>query len=786
MAKEAYFRKVEIFHHQSLGRGAYGIVYKAKCDQLLCAAKCIDPIFFGTGDPGVEKMLETFQSECQLLSALKHPNIVQYLGTHRESGMMNTVTLLMELMDSNLHSYLTKHKLEPIPFCLEINFTHDVALALDCLHANSIQHRDLSSKNILLLGEVRAKVSDFGVAKLNDPNSRYSTQTKAPGTMVYMPPEVLVDPPLLSERIDEFSLGVCMIEIMNRSFPNPKPLMQWKDETPDGSTGRHEAEKRATLEIVPELERRSVDISLVHDHLHPLLVLAKECLRRNPLDRPSSKQLCNLLSCLMTTERYQNSVKTRMMISDSSTQCTTDVVVSFDEQTEEIRKQNVELVQQVEDKRKQLDLREMQLKQQEVELERRQTENNQLTSDLHNMQSLLEAAYQENDGKKTELLQLDQTLSLLKSELTDVQQTAQHQTSLVRQLEASLAEKECLLQEMQDALILNIQGEGKRQLSSKDKSHKPLVAVPSHKASGWLGLGFCRPLPQLPLSWSSGVPAPCHPNQAFSQVVSIDNKVCVSISDPQQGNTLLFEYNLSTKSWNDLPPVDISQCSMVFVQNRLTAVGGNCDGNYSARVLGLTSYPIPKWALSYPVMHVARALPSCVYADPYLIVAGGDLLSEAISSVEILDTAKRCWQMVRHVPPHFGTFKRMYACSIENTVYFLGGYEGNSLTNRVLKCNLSGLLHPKILSPWETLSPVPRVGAVFVVFNGQLLALGGYEEQSYKSSSEIHSYNFKSGKWELVSSLCRTLARGLAAVATVNSKEVIVVVGGNFIDIGML
>lgn len=217
---EFKFRQVKICKDQVLGQGAYGIVYRAKCDGLVCAAKYLYPTFFISNDPGANRIAGQFRRECALLSRLKHPNIVQYLGTYDEDGL-DSVVLLMELLDTSLHSYLGEHEASPLPFHLEINICHDVSLAIDYLHANNIHHRDLSCKNILLLGDFRAKVSDFGISRLRDPKSNYSSNTPCPGNILYMPPEVLKVPPDLTETLDEFSFGVVMIQILSRSEPQP-------------------------------------------------------------------------------------------------------------------------------------------------------------------------------------------------------------------------------------------------------------------------------------------------------------------------------------------------------------------------------------------------------------------------------------------------------------------------------------------------------------------------------------------------------------------------------------
>ena len=84
------------------GTSSYGAVCKAKCDQLICAAKLLYLVLFQmqAPDPGKEHRQPFchFELECQFLSRVNHPNIVQYLGTYRDPET-NAQVLLMELMD---------------------------------------------------------------------------------------------------------------------------------------------------------------------------------------------------------------------------------------------------------------------------------------------------------------------------------------------------------------------------------------------------------------------------------------------------------------------------------------------------------------------------------------------------------------------------------------------------------------------------------------------------------------------------------------------------------------
>lgn len=144
------YGEVVVYPEQSLGFGAYGKVCKAKCGQLPCAAKLLHETLFQHNDPGEQFLSDKFEHECEFLSTIRHPNIVQYLTTARDPTTGRAV-LLMELMDESLKKYLER-SVTPLPCHVQVNICHDVALALAYLHSNGVIHRDLSSNNVLITG----------------------------------------------------------------------------------------------------------------------------------------------------------------------------------------------------------------------------------------------------------------------------------------------------------------------------------------------------------------------------------------------------------------------------------------------------------------------------------------------------------------------------------------------------------------------------------------------------------------------------------------------------------
>ena len=219
--QEFSFRNLQLLKNETLGTGSYGAVCKAKCDQLICAAKLLHPVFFQmqVPNPGKEHRQPfcRFEQECQFLSRVNHPYIVQYLGTYRDPET-NAPVLLMELMDESLTHFLESSPGD-IPYHIQVNLCYDIAQALVFLHTSGIIHRDLSSNNVLLIAGSRAKVSDFGMSKFADLNAtRLATMTTCPGIPAFMSPEALDEPPVYTEKLDNFSFGVLLVQILTRSF----------------------------------------------------------------------------------------------------------------------------------------------------------------------------------------------------------------------------------------------------------------------------------------------------------------------------------------------------------------------------------------------------------------------------------------------------------------------------------------------------------------------------------------------------------------------------------------
>ena len=315
------FKNIQLFKEEILGIGSYGKVCRAKCDNLLCAVKIIhetlfDPMAAQQMPRGHEHRLpiRRFEQECEFLNTIRHPNVIQYLGMYRDPDTGLPV-LLMELMDESLTHFL-EIATRSIPYHIQVNICHDIALALTFLHANGIVHRDLSSNNVLLISNVRAKVTDFGMAKLGDLNTRMSrlTFTMCPGTDVYMPPEAVQDQPVYTEKIDCFSFGVIMIQVLTHPFPKPGDRMQRVEIN-------HPGLPRGTVMVcIPEVDRRQNHIGKIEPN-NTLLPIALDCLKDRDVERPSAQELCERVAALKESDTYAEGVRsTQTMVTQRDLQ----------------------------------------------------------------------------------------------------------------------------------------------------------------------------------------------------------------------------------------------------------------------------------------------------------------------------------------------------------------------------------------------------------------------------------------------------------------------------------
>ena len=193
---------------RQLGVGSYGSVEELEVGGVVCAGKKIHETLVEQGNFGAENIATKYVEECQLMSDLRHPHLVQFLGVCFLPNSTLPV-LVMERLLTSLDELLEHNP--DIPLSLKRSILADVARGLVYLHSRSppVIHRDLSAKNVLLNSAMVAKISDLGNARIVNfqPGQLARTLSRIPGTMVYMPPEAFEATSKYGPSLDSFSFG---------------------------------------------------------------------------------------------------------------------------------------------------------------------------------------------------------------------------------------------------------------------------------------------------------------------------------------------------------------------------------------------------------------------------------------------------------------------------------------------------------------------------------------------------------------------------------------------------
>ena len=217
---------------RELGAGSYGSVEELEVSGVVCAGKKIHDALIEKGSIGTENIASKYVEECQLMSDLRHPHLVQFLGVCFLPNSSLPV-LVMERLLTSLDELLEHNP--DIPLSLKRSILADVARGLVYLHSRSppVIHRDLSARNVLLNSAMVAKITDLGNARIVNfqPGQLARTMSRIPGTMVYMPPEAFEDTSKYGPSLDSFSFGhlslfaITQVSIIAASFIIPLSII---------------------------------------------------------------------------------------------------------------------------------------------------------------------------------------------------------------------------------------------------------------------------------------------------------------------------------------------------------------------------------------------------------------------------------------------------------------------------------------------------------------------------------------------------------------------------------
>lgn len=276
-----------------IGEGGFGSVYKGtirpldgRDEPLVVAIKKLN----NHGLQGHKQWL----AEVQFLGVVSHPNLVKLLGycsTDDERGIQRL--LVYEYMPNrSLEDHLFSRSLLTVPWKTRLEIILGAAEGLAYLHEGleiQVIYRDFKTSNVLLDGNFKPKLSDFGLAREGPTGDHTHVSTAVVGTYGYAAPEY-VETGHLKSQSDIWSFGVVLYEILTgrRVLERNRPrmeqkLLEWVKQFPaDG--------KKFSMIIDPRL-RNQYSISAARR----VAKLADKCLKKNPEERPTMNQVVESL-----------------------------------------------------------------------------------------------------------------------------------------------------------------------------------------------------------------------------------------------------------------------------------------------------------------------------------------------------------------------------------------------------------------------------------------------------------------------------------------------------------
>ena len=224
-----------------IGVGGMAMVYRAydAIDDKTVAIKILKDEFLGN-----EEFIRRFKNESKAIAVLSHPNIVKVYDVSFGDRIQYIV---MEYIDGiTLKEYISHQHV--IPWKEAVHFTVQILQALQHAHEKGIVHRDVKPQNIMLLQDGTIKVTDFGIARFSNTETRTMTD-KAIGSVHYIAPEQARGD-ITDGKADIYSVGVMLYEMLTGKLPfeadsavsvaimqlqnDPKPLRDINDQIPEG------------------------------------------------------------------------------------------------------------------------------------------------------------------------------------------------------------------------------------------------------------------------------------------------------------------------------------------------------------------------------------------------------------------------------------------------------------------------------------------------------------------------------------------------------------------------
>uniref|UniRef100_A0A8C1FDJ2 LIM domain kinase 1 n=1 Tax=Cyprinus carpio carpio TaxID=630221 RepID=A0A8C1FDJ2_CYPCA len=230
--KQRIFRPSDLIYGEVLGKGCFGQAIKVTHSE--------------TGEVMVIKELlqfdedtqKTFLKEVKVMRCLEHPNVLKFIGILYKDKRLNLISEYVQggTLTDTIQKMVWDH-----PWKLKVSYAKDIAAGMAYLHSMNVIHRDLNSHNCFVRENQTVVVADFGLAQLvkEEKSSSPGQLSKlnklgrkkrymAVGNPYWMAPEML-NGKVYDERVDIFSFGIVVCEIIGRVYADPDYLPRTQD-----------------------------------------------------------------------------------------------------------------------------------------------------------------------------------------------------------------------------------------------------------------------------------------------------------------------------------------------------------------------------------------------------------------------------------------------------------------------------------------------------------------------------------------------------------------------------
>ncbi|MBA0809577.1 hypothetical protein Gohar_025219 [Gossypium harknessii] len=234
-------------------------------------------------------------TEVNLLGVVEHPNLVKLVGYCAEDDERGIQRLLIyEYMPNSSVEYLLSERSETtLSWAMRLKIAQDAARGLAYLHEGmdfQIIFRDFKSSNILLDDQWKAKLSDFGLARLGPSEGLTHVSTAVVGTMGYAAPEY-IQTGRLTSKIDVWSYGVFLYELITGRLPLDKNRPKSEQKLLEWVKPYLSKAKKFELIVDPRLKRQYQLKSA-----QKLAAVANRCVVRNPKSRPKMSEVLEMVN----------------------------------------------------------------------------------------------------------------------------------------------------------------------------------------------------------------------------------------------------------------------------------------------------------------------------------------------------------------------------------------------------------------------------------------------------------------------------------------------------------